>query len=104
VLAYVLTGVAGVLTAAWLPIAFRFLRRWKYHRHPVGLAICLLILLVAYFNWIVISLLLQLVEPNMARVGAMVVEGVVVLVFYLSFWWGDKRFPDFPEQAPNGEH
>lgn len=84
---------AAVLAVAWLPLAHKFNAGWKRRRNPVSLAICATALLLAYSNVIFAFAVMDQTTWKFFAVATHIFEAVVVLNFYVSFYWSEKRFP-----------
>ncbi len=82
-----LTG-ALVVAVAWLPILLKFYRAWTERKHPVSIAISLLITFVIY-----LPLYSVLSGQGMwALTTTVVIDGLLCGVFYLAFWLAKYRF------------
>lgn len=81
-----------VLGLAWLPLAFRFYRGWKHRKNPVSLAIFAACLLFTYTNFLFALALTDQTTWRFFAIASHVFDGIVVLNFYVSFYWSDKKF------------
>lgn len=81
-----------VLALAWLPLAIRFYRGWQRRRNPVSLAIFASALLYAYTNVIFALALTDQASWHFFAIATHVFGVVVVINFYVSFYWSDKKF------------
>jgi hypothetical protein len=80
------------LALAWLPIAIRFLRGWKSRKNPVSLAIFAALLLFAYTNILFAMALTDQCSWSFFAIATHAFDAVVILNFYVSFYWSDKKF------------
>ena len=88
------SAFAAVLAAAWLPIIHKFYVSWRARKNPVSLAICWLILVVAYSH--ALYILTTSFEADVAWVVAisLTFSLVACVNFYVSFYWSSKKFKD----------
>jgi len=84
--------LACVLALAWLPLAVRFYRGWKFRKNPVSLAIFAGCLLFTYTNTLLVLALTGQTTWQFFTTALLVFDSVVVLNFYVSFYWSDKKF------------
>ncbi len=89
-----LIAVSCVLALAWLPLAVRFNRGWRYRRNPVSLAICAAMLLFTYTNVLFAFTLADQTTWRFFAVATHVFDVVVVVNFYIAFRWSDRKFVD----------
>lgn len=82
------------IALAWVPLAVRFQRGWKSRRNPVSLAICAGCLLFAYTNVLFALALLDAATWRFFAIATHVFNVIVVVNFYVSFAWSDRRFQD----------
>lgn len=80
------------LGLAWLPLAIRFYRGWKFRKNPVSLAIFAACLLFTYTNILFALALTDQTTWRFFTIASHAFDGVVVLNFYVSFYWSDKKF------------
>lgn len=81
-----------VLALAWLPLAVRFYRGWKSRKNPVSLAIFAALLLFVYTDILFALALTRQTTWHFFAFATHAFDAVVVLNFYVSFYWSDKKF------------
>jgi len=79
---------------AWTPICVFFVRQWLRRRNPISMAIAILVAFIMVLGLAPLWLLDQKIDEAMAMGANMVLNFVVVINFYLSFFLSAKRFPD----------
>lgn len=84
--------VSLAFAVGWVPLALRFSRGWKTRKNPVSLAICLATLLFAYTNVLFALVLMGQTTWLYFAVATHTFDLIVLVNFYISFHWSDKRF------------
>ena len=75
----------------WTPVIAHFLHRWRVRRHPLSLAICVMVLLMGYLNFAVLTALMGSAPWGYIRWGSLTAQALTLAVFYVSFWLGRHR-------------
>lgn len=88
----VIVVLSCVLGLAWLPLAVRFYRGWRHRKNPVSLAIFAGCLLFAYTNALFALALTHRTTWQFFTIASHAFDGAVLLNFYVSFYWSDKKF------------
>jgi hypothetical protein len=88
----VIAVLSCVLALAWLPLAIRFYRGWKSRKNPVSLAIFAACLLFSYTNILFALALTDQATWQFFAIATHAFDAVVVLNFFVSFYWSDKKF------------
>ncbi len=88
-----LVALACALSLAWLPIAYKFQASWRARKNPVSLAICATALLLAYSNIIFGFAVMGETTWRFYAIATHVFELVIVVNFYVSFQWANRKFP-----------
>lgn len=88
----VITCLAVVVAAGWLPVLAKFFSAWRSRKNPISLAICGVIAFCIYIDAAVVLFLNAGIEWTVAVLVGL--NAIGCLHFYLSFWWARKRFGD----------